>query len=70
MILWENSLVVEPQKPDDMAKAIIRLIETPELYTKFTENGIKTAKQFTWENAAEQMEKIFAESLNISRIPD
>ena len=66
----ENSLVVEPQKPDDIAKAIIRLIETPELYTKFIENGIKTAKQFTWENAAEQMEKIFAESLNISRIPD
>ena len=63
----ENSFVVEPRKPDEMAKAIIRLIETPELYAKFIENGIRTAEQFTWEHAAEQMEKIL---LNISRIPD
>ncbi len=59
----ENSLVVEPKKPEDMAQAIIRLIETPDLYTKFIENGIKTAKRFTWESTAEQMEKIL---LNIS----
>ena len=59
----ENSLVVEPQKPDDMAKAIIHLIENPELYMKFIDDGIKTAKQFTWENAAKQMEKILLNSL-------
>jgi glycosyltransferase involved in cell wall biosynthesis len=50
-----------------LGQAIIRLIDSPELYTKFIENGIKTAKKFTWENTPQQMEKVL---LDISRSSD
>jgi len=58
----ENSLVVEPRKPEEMAKAIIRLINDPELYLKISLEGIKTAKNFTWENSAERMETILLQN--------
>lgn len=54
----QNSLVVEPQKPEDMAKAIMELIDDKAMYSKFIEEGTKTAKEFTWERTAEQFEAI------------
>jgi glycosyltransferase involved in cell wall biosynthesis len=59
----KNALVVEPKKPEQMAEAIIELIENNTLYNQLREEGIKTSKSFTWEKAAETMEKIFKESL-------
>lgn len=55
----ENSLVVEPKRPDVIANAIIQLIEDKDLYEKISINGPKTAQMFTWENATLQLERIF-----------
>ena len=55
-----NSLVVESQKPEQMAKAIMELIDNKDLYSQFIEEGLKTVKKFTWENAAREMESILA----------
>lgn len=60
----KNALVVEPKKPEKMAEAIIELIENEELYNRLREEGIKTAKTFTWEKVAEQIENIFLKALN------
>ncbi|MCK5027386.1 MAG: glycosyltransferase family 4 protein [Candidatus Pacebacteria bacterium] len=60
----ENSFVVEPKKPELVADAIVKLIESKDIYIKFSENGIKTAKKFTWDQAADQMEKIFLNAVS------
>jgi glycosyltransferase involved in cell wall biosynthesis len=59
----KNALVVEPKKPEEMAEAIIELIENEPLYNQLREEGIKTAKSFSWEKAADKMEEFFKESL-------
>jgi glycosyltransferase involved in cell wall biosynthesis len=55
----ETALVVEPKKPELMAEAILRLIEDGELYKKLSKAGPIMAKKFTWEAAAEEVERIF-----------
>ncbi|MBI4812182.1 glycosyltransferase family 4 protein [Candidatus Falkowbacteria bacterium] len=58
-----NALVVEPKRPEQMAEAIIELIENDSLYNQLREEGIKTAKSFTWEKTAEKMEEISKKTL-------
>ncbi len=56
----QNALVVEPRKPELMAKAIIEMIEDHEFYKRCIEEGLKTAQKFTWEKAARDLEAIIA----------
>jgi glycosyltransferase involved in cell wall biosynthesis len=63
----QNALVVEPKNPEQVAAAIIELIKNPELYKRFSEAGIKTAKNFTWQAAGLQLEKIFEKALAASK---
>ncbi len=60
----KNTLVVEPKKPEQIANAIIELIENSNLYEEISEEGKKTAKTFTWESATNQIENIFKKELN------
>lgn len=60
----ENALVVPPRNPQAMAEAILRVLEDEKLASKLRENGLKTAKQFTWEKTTDQVEKLFLEKLN------
>ena len=41
-----------------------KILEEEKLASKLTENGLKTAKQFTWEKTTDQVEKLFLEKLN------
>ena len=53
-----NCLFVPPKSPEEMAKAVIRLIEDKELRNRFSREGQKTAKQFTWERSVTDMERV------------
>lgn len=55
----KNSLVVLPRNPQEMAKAILRLLSDKNLAEKLRKNGLKTAKEFTWEKTINKVEKIF-----------
>jgi len=59
----ENSLVVPPQNAQAMAEAILRVLEDKDLADNLKENGLKTAKQFTWDKATDKIEKLFKEAL-------
>ncbi len=59
----ETALVVAPKKPEEMADAIIRLIEDKELYLKLSKAGTLEAKKFTWDTAAKDMEMILFNEL-------
>lgn len=59
----ENSLVVPPQNAQAMAEAILRVLKDKNLADNLKENGLKTAKQFTWDKATDKIEKLFKEAL-------
>ena len=54
----ENSLVVPPRQPHLLATAILRLIEQPSLASQLAQNGVDTARQFTWDKATDCLEAI------------
>ena len=58
-----NSLVVPPRDPAKMAEAVLRILNDDGVARRLREEGIKTAKQFTWEKSIDRMEAIFLEAL-------
>ena len=52
----ENCLLVPPQDPDALAKAILFLLDNPEFAEKLKENGPITAARFNWESATNRFE--------------
>lgn len=54
----DNGLIVNPEKPDEIAKAIKKIISDSSLWERYSKNGIEnTRKHYTWEaHAARYME--------------
>ncbi|MGD6806059.1 MAG: glycosyltransferase family 4 protein [Candidatus Bathyarchaeia archaeon] len=61
-----NCLVVPPKNPKMLSDAILRLLRDSALSEQFRKEGQRTAKQFTWENATNKVEQLFAEILSKS----
>lgn len=55
----KNALVVDPRKPEDLAKKILLLINNESLRTKLIENGLESIHKFSWENTVKRVEGIF-----------
>lgn len=55
----KNSMVVQPKDPQAMAKAILELLENDALSNQFRQNGLLTAKEFTWDKTVDRVEKLF-----------
>lgn len=53
----KNCIAVEPKNPEMLANGIIELIENQELYNSIREEGIQTAKKFSWRKVVERLEK-------------
>jgi glycosyltransferase involved in cell wall biosynthesis len=54
-----NSLVVMPEDSESLAKAILRVIMDENLAEKLKRNGLKTAKEHTWNKTAEKVLQLF-----------
>lgn len=49
----EYGVLVDPQDPDDIAKGLLRLLDNPSEWTRFSESGIKrVAMRYSWEQTA------------------
>ena len=59
----KNCLVVPPRQPKAIAEAILRLLKDDSMQERFRKEGLKTAKQFTYDNTVDKLEKIFKESI-------
>lgn len=62
----DNCLVVPPKEPKLMAEAILRLLEDRNLANRLRENGLKTAKEFTWDKTVDKVETLFRQALTKS----
>jgi glycosyltransferase involved in cell wall biosynthesis len=54
-----NCFVVPPKKPKLMVDKVLQLLDNDELRRKFSENGIKTASEFSWDRVIDRLEEIF-----------
>ncbi len=54
----ENCQLVPPRDPASLAEAISSLMNDPDAMKKFSSSGINTAREFTWDHAADTLEEI------------
>lgn len=71
-LLGEGGIYFDPHQPDDLTKALERVLSSEELRNRMRDHGIAAAKRLTWEAASQQlanlMERVMAEgSRNGSR---
>ena len=63
-IQGETVLVSPPRKPEILANNVIKLLDDKEEMARISNAGQDFIKQFTWERATSQLEKIFTDQLD------
>ena len=59
-IAGEKAILIDPQDPQDIANAILRLETDKEFYLQQRAYGLERVKEFSWRNTAEAYTKIYA----------
>jgi glycosyltransferase involved in cell wall biosynthesis len=59
----DTGLLVPPNDPDAIAKAVVTLISDPELGRAMVERGLKRVEAYSWASIAERTEKIYEEAI-------
>ena len=60
----KTGLLVPPGRPDDLAAALRRVLENPELGRRMGRAGRKRVEDhFSWESVAEQTERVYADAI-------
>ncbi|MBU1177603.1 glycosyltransferase family 4 protein, partial [Patescibacteria group bacterium] len=59
-----TALIVPAKKPQEMAKAMRRLIEEKGLANKLKANALAKTKEFTWEKSVTNLEKVLSVGSN------
>jgi len=57
----ENGLLVEPKNSKQIAEKVLLLLENNELREKISNNNIEKAKEYSWRNTIDKIEKIYSE---------
>ncbi len=60
-IAGDAALVVNPQDPEEIARAILKIAEDEELRRELSERGLRRASLFTWDQAAAETAKVYRE---------
>lgn len=60
-VAGDAALIVNPEKPEEIADSIIRALHDEALRQSLITKGLERAKQFTWERAAEQTFQVYRE---------
>lgn len=57
---YNSGIIVNPEDPQDIANAIVKIIEDPQLREKLSLNGIKAVKEeYNWSNMEKRLFKIY-----------
>lgn len=62
-IAGNSAILVNPDKPDEIAKSINLLFESKEMRQKYADLGVKNSKQFSWEKTAKDTVQVYNETL-------
>jgi len=64
-IVGNGGILVQPSDVHGIAKAVIRMLEDPEMREKLSNEAYKAAKKFTWDKAAEKIFQIYKEAIEV-----
>ena len=53
-MLGKSGVYFDPEQPDDIARALYELIESPKLRTKFSQASYNRAQQYSWQRCADE----------------
>ena len=59
----KTAILVPPGDVDAMAKAVIRVLETPELADHLVTSGLAEIQQYTWPNVREKLQSVYTDAL-------
>jgi glycosyltransferase involved in cell wall biosynthesis len=62
-VAGKAALFVDPNNPEEIAHAVLRIITDAELRNRIIENGFEQANRFSWEKTAQQMMEIYRMSV-------
>ena len=57
----ENAVLVPPESPPELAEALIRVLQDPDLRARLAAGGKKVAKDHSWPRIASQTVRLFKE---------
>jgi glycosyltransferase involved in cell wall biosynthesis len=61
LVNGENSLIVEPGNPNELADAIISILHNDKLRVKISESALKYAREISWRNIAKHTLSVYEE---------
>ena len=64
-VVGEAGLLVDPQKAEEIAKAILKILENRDLSQELSESGRQRSKKFSWENSAELTVEAYKEVVRL-----
>jgi glycosyltransferase involved in cell wall biosynthesis len=59
-----NALLVEPRKPEDMAREAMRVLDSERLATKLAQSGRRAAEEFAWPRVRDQWFAVYSAVLS------
>jgi glycosyltransferase involved in cell wall biosynthesis len=65
-VAGDAAILVSPHAPQDLAQAMNRLVETPDLREHCKERGFERARHFSWDNAGRQMADVLDEIASLA----
>jgi len=60
-VLGDAGVYFDPEKPDEIARALRELIESPELRTKLAQSSFERVRRYSWRRCADETFKFLAE---------
>lgn len=56
----ETGIFCDPESPESLAQAVMRLVESPELYERVRKGGYELMKEkFSWQSVGQRMQNVF-----------
>jgi len=58
-------IVVNPEDPEEIANALIKILSDPKLYDMYSKNGLEASeKKYRWEFMEKKLIRIYSDLLN------
>jgi glycosyltransferase involved in cell wall biosynthesis len=59
----ENGYLVDPKNPDQLAQKILKILKNKELQNTMSHNNLIKAKEYSWDNVVDNLEKLYSNIL-------
>jgi glycosyltransferase involved in cell wall biosynthesis len=60
-VVGDAAILVDPRNADEIAKAILKVLQDKGLQEEMRKRGLERAKRFTWQGAAEETARVYEE---------